>query len=66
MCTVFAESEVISHIGAGEKREDIAAGVIHSVAARVSNLATRFGISGDVVLTGGLCGSCLLYTSRCV
>lgn len=32
MCTVFAESEVISHIGSGEKREDIAAGVIHSVA----------------------------------
>lgn len=57
MCTVFAESEVISHIGAGEQREDIAAGVIHSVASRVANLATRFGISGDAALTGGLCGS---------
>lgn len=57
MCTVFAESEVISHISAGEKREDIAAGVIHSVATRVSNLASRFGISGDAALTGGLCGS---------
>lgn len=57
MCTVFAESEVISHIGAGERREDIAAGVIHSVAARVSNLAVRFGNSGDTVLTGGLCES---------
>lgn len=57
MCTVFAESEVISHISAGEKREDIAAGVIHSVAARVSNLASRFGISGEAALTGGLCAS---------
>lgn len=57
MCTVFAESEVISHIGAGEKREDIAAGVIHSVASRVCNLAGRFGLGQDVVLTGGLCGS---------
>ncbi|MGN0205304.1 MAG: acyl-CoA dehydratase activase [Coprococcus sp.] len=57
MCTVFAESEVISHIGAGEKREDIAAGVIHSVVSRVANLALRFGISGNVTLTGGLCGS---------
>ncbi len=57
MCTVFAESEVISHISAGEKREDIAAGVIHSVANRVSNLASRFGISGDAALTGGLCAS---------
>lgn len=54
MCTVFAESEVISHIGAGKPREDIAAGVIHSVTSRVANLCTRHGISGDVVLTGGL------------
>lgn len=57
MCTVFAESEVISHIGKGEKREDIAAGVIDSVASRVAGLASRFGISGDAALTGGLCGS---------
>lgn len=57
MCTVFAESEVISHIGAGEARADIAAGVIHSVASRVANLVTRFGVTGDLVLTGGLCGS---------
>lgn len=57
MCTVFAESEVISHIGMGERREDIAAGVVHSVASRVSSLASRFGISGDLALTGGLCDS---------
>lgn len=66
MCTVFAESEVISHIGAGEKREDIAAGVTDSVAARVSNLCRRHGIHGEVVLTGGLCDSpCFIqYLSR--
>jgi predicted CoA-substrate-specific enzyme activase len=57
MCTVFAESEVIGHIGAGKPREDIAAGVIDSVASRVSNLVTRFGIKGDLYLTGGLCDS---------
>ena len=57
MCTVFAESEVIGHIGAGKPREDIAAGVIDSVASRVSNLVTRFGITGDLYLTGGLCDS---------
>ena len=57
MCTVFAESEVIGHIGAGKPREDIAAGVIDSVATRVSNLVTRFGIQGDLYLTGGLCDS---------
>ena len=55
MCTVFAESEVIGHIGEGKPREDIAAGVIDSVAARVSNLVTRFGIKGELFLTGGLC-----------
>lgn len=57
MCTVFAESEVIGHIGAGQPREDIAAGVIDSVAARVCNLMTRFGIQGELYLTGGLCDS---------
>ena len=57
MCTVFAESEVIGHIGAGKPRADIAAGVIDSVASRVSNLVTRFGVKGDLYLTGGLCDS---------
>ena len=57
MCTVFAESEVISHIGSGRKREDIAAGVIDSVASRVGNLCKRHGITGKVKLTGGLCDS---------
>lgn len=57
MCTVFAESEVIGHIGSGKPREDIAAGVIHSVASRVSNLLMRYGKQGEVVLTGGLCDS---------
>lgn len=54
MCTVFAESEVISHIGAGEKREDIAAGVVESVVSKVAGLCSRHRIKGDVMLTGGL------------
>ena len=57
MCTVFAESEVISHIGSGEKRGDIAAGVVDSVASRVAGLCTRHGIRGKAALTGGLCNS---------
>ena len=55
MCTVFAESEVISHIGAGERREDIAAGVVESVVNKVAGLCLRHTIKGDVMLTGGLC-----------
>ena len=57
MCTVFAESEVIGHIGAGSPREDIAAGVIDSVASRVAHLVTRFGTKGNLYFTGGLCDS---------
>lgn len=57
MCTVFAESEVIGHIGSGKAREDIAAGVIDSVAARVVNLLIRYGVAQEIVLTGGLCDS---------
>jgi len=54
MCTVFAESEVISHIGAGAARTDIAAGVVDSVITKVALLANRHGIKGKPVLTGGL------------
>lgn len=54
MCTVFAESEVISLIGRGEPRENIANGVIESVIARVASLAGNL-VEGDVYLTGGLC-----------
>ena len=54
MCTVFAESEVISHIGSGESREDIAAGVVDSVINRVAGLVSRHAVKGKVVLTGGL------------
>lgn len=55
MCTVFAESEVISHIGMGESRENIAAGVVESVVNKVAGLCLRHTIKGDVILTGGLC-----------
>lgn len=54
LCTVFAESEVINHVGAGKPREDIAAGVVDSVAAKVAGLAGRLALSDQVVLTGGL------------
>ena len=54
MCTVFAESEVISLIGKGSPREDIAFGVIESVVKKVCSIAAQ--IPNDVYfLTGGLC-----------
>jgi predicted CoA-substrate-specific enzyme activase len=54
LCTVFAESEVISLIGQGRPREDIAWGVIESIATKVKPLVPQ--VSGKpYFLTGGLC-----------
>ncbi|MEG0291869.1 MAG: acyl-CoA dehydratase activase [Anaerovoracaceae bacterium] len=53
-CTVFAESEVISHLSADAKVEDIVAGIHNSVAKRVASLAKRVGINDSVVMVGGV------------
>lgn len=54
LCTVFAESEVISLISKGERRENIIAGIHESIAARVAAMANRVGIVPPVVMTGGV------------
>ncbi len=54
ICTVFAESEVISMIAGQEKRENIIAGIHESAAARVAILATRISIEKPVMMTGGV------------
>ena len=54
LCTVFAESEVISLIAKGEQRQDIIAGIHESVAARVSSMAGRVGLQEPVMITGGV------------
>ncbi len=56
MCTVFAESEVISLIGRGEKRENIAYAVVDSIVKKVVAQASRIQSNAELVcLTGGLC-----------
>ena len=55
MCTVFAESEVIGLIGKGEKRENIAYAVVHSIVQKVASQAGRLKMDQMVCLTGGLC-----------
>lgn len=54
LCTVFAESEVISLISKGEKRENIIAGIHDSIAARVVAMAGRIGLSAPLMMTGGV------------
>lgn len=53
-CTVFAESEVISQLAAGQKSSDVVAGIHQSVARRVAGLAGRVGLTPAVVMTGGV------------
>ena len=54
VCTVFAESEVISHLSRGTETEEIIAGIHHAVAQRVGTLVHKVGIEDDVVMTGGV------------
>jgi predicted CoA-substrate-specific enzyme activase len=54
MCTVFAESEVISLRARGISKEDIAAGLIASIAQRVVVMAKRMGLKEHVAFVGGV------------
>lgn len=63
MCTVFAESEVISLIGAGEPKENIAFAVVDSIVKKVVSQSSRLRIGGTLCLTGGLCGFAHLRAS---
>ncbi len=60
MCTVFAESEIVSLMGLGTPREDIACGAVGSVAAKVSTLVGRKNSTGKYYLTGGFCETPML------
>lgn len=53
-CTVFAESEVIGRIGAGDKPANIAAGVNKAMATKIATLSQRVGIEKPVAVTGGV------------
>ena len=53
-CTVFAESEVIGHIGAGANPADIAAGIHESMTTKIGALAKRVKVVPPVCVTGGV------------
>lgn len=55
MCTVFAESEIISLIGRGEKKADIAYAIVDSIVSKVASLCNKHSYSTNYYLTGGLC-----------
>jgi predicted CoA-substrate-specific enzyme activase len=55
MCTVFAESEVISLKAQGHPKEDIASAIHHAIARRVAGMAGKKGRWKErVVMSGGV------------
>lgn len=52
-CTVFCESEVISLVGEGKPMDEIAAGIMTSVAKRCFVMAKKAGATDSITLTGG-------------
>jgi len=53
-CTVFAESEVVSLVARGKSKEDIIAGLIDAMAAKVKTMANQIGVKNDVFFGGGV------------
>jgi predicted CoA-substrate-specific enzyme activase len=54
MCTVFAESEVVSAVASGHDRPDILNGIHNAIARRVGVMVNQVGIQGKVTMTGGV------------
>lgn len=54
MCTVFAESEVISLLSKKEDPKNIGLGLHQSVVDRISSMVQRIGIKDSVILSGGV------------
>jgi (R)-2-hydroxyacyl-CoA dehydratese activating ATPase len=55
ICTVFAESEVISLVSEGEELEDILYGIHRAIADRTMGLVNRLGgVEPEIVMAGGV------------
>lgn len=54
MCTVFAESEIVSAVARGVPREDLALGIHEGIAGRSAGLLRRIPIEDEVVFCGGV------------
>jgi len=69
MCTVFAESEVISLISQGKEKGEIIAGLHQSIARRIASMVQRMGSLNRITFTGGVArneGSGKAWSSRSV
>lgn len=53
-CTVFGESEVVSHLADGVEVQDIALGLHEAIANRVVGMLRRVGIESEITMSGGV------------
>ena len=54
VCTVFAESEVVSRVAEGVSKVDIVAGIHQAIASRIYAMAVRIPIRERIIITGGV------------
>jgi len=54
VCTVFAESEVVSLVARNHPKEEILRGIHRAIVNRVWSMATAIGVHGAVTMTGGV------------
>jgi predicted CoA-substrate-specific enzyme activase len=54
VCAVLAESEIINHVTAGHRVEDILSGTHDSLSERIAAQMRQVGIREEVTLTGGV------------
>jgi predicted CoA-substrate-specific enzyme activase len=54
ICTVFAESEVISLVAQKRSRTDIVAGIHESISRRMHSLVSQVGVNQPVIMSGGV------------
>ncbi len=53
-CTVFAQTEIISLLAAGDSVESIVAGLHTAIASKVGNMVKRIGVKPTIMMTGGV------------
>jgi predicted CoA-substrate-specific enzyme activase len=53
ICTVFAEQEVVARLAEGVPLDDLVAGILESLASRISRMVNRLKVEKELVITGG-------------
>ena len=53
ICTIFAEQEVVARLAEGVPLNDLVAGILESLANRISRMVNRLQVAEEVVVTGG-------------